>query len=390
MLNSLAYLFILGLSLGYVLNKLRLPALLGMLISGIILGPYGLDLLAPSLLNISVELRQIALIIILLRAGLALNVDELRQVGRPAVMMCFVPACFEIAGIMLIAPTLLGVTTLEAAIIGAVVAAVSPAVIVPKMLTLMENKIGTKKSIPQMIMAGGSVDDVFVIVLFSAFTTLALGGEVSAMSFTQIPVSIIMGLIVGVAGGSILNIFFRMFHMRDTIKVIILLSVSALFLGLEQFLKESISISGLLGVMSMGVIILHKNSLLAKRISPKFNKLWVGAEVLLFVLVGATVNLEYVAVAGVAAVCVILFAMIFRMTGVYISTSKTSLNFKEQLFCMIAYSPKATVQAAIGSLPLAMGLPCGEIVLTIAVLSILITAPLGAFGIDMTYNKLLK
>ncbi len=389
MLSSVAYILILGLALGYLFTKLRLPALVGMLLTGVILGPYGLNLLDSSLLDISVELRQIALVIILLRAGLALNIDELKRVGRPAVLMCFVPACFEILGVVIIAPILLGVSLLEAAIMGAVVAAVSPAVIVPKMLNLMECKIGTDKSIPQMIVAGGSVDDVFVIVLFTAFTTLALGGEVSAMSFVQIPVSIVTGLILGLSAGWGLVAYFKRFHMRDSIKLLIILSTAFMFITLEAWLKGVFPLSGLLAVMSMGAMILRKYELLAKRISPKFNKLWVGAEILLFVLVGATVDISYATSAGFAAVGVICLSLLFRMVGVFVSMVKTPLSLSERLFCMIAYMPKATVQAAIGSLPLAMGLPCGKIVLTVAVLAILITAPLGAFGIDMTYNKLL-
>ncbi len=389
MLNSLALIFIVGLTLGHLCTLVRLPSLVGMLFTGIILGSSGFNLLDESLLSISVELRQIALVIILMRAGLALNISELKRVGRPAMLICFVPACFEIAGVMLVAPPLLGVTLLEAAIIGSVVAAVSPAVIVPKMLNLMEQRIGTNKSIPQMIMAGGSVDDVFVIVLFTAFTTLAMGGDVSVVSFAQIPVSIIVGLALGVSVGYGVVAFFKRFHMRDTIKLLIIVSVAFSLLGLEAWAKGVVPISGLLAVMAMGIAILKWHERLAKRISPKFNKLWVGAEILLFVLVGATVDIGYATTAGLAAVGVIALSLMFRMAGVFVSMIKTPLSIGERLFCMIAYLPKATVQAAIGSLPLAFGLPCGKIVLTVAVLAILITAPLGAFGIDMTYQKLL-
>ncbi len=389
MLTSLAYIFILALLLGYLFTKLRLPALIGMLITGIILGPYALNLIDPSLLNISVELRKIALVIILLRAGLALNINDLKKVGRPAILMCFVPAVFEIIGMILVAPKLLGISTLEAAIMGSVVAAVSPAVIVPKMLNLMDKKIGTDKSIPQMIMAGGSVDDVFVIVLFTAFTSLAKGENVSAMSFAQIPISIITGIILGGFSGIILCKYFKKFHLRDSIKLLIMLSISFLFLQLESSLEGIVAISGLLAVMAMGITILKEYPILAKRISPKYTKLWVAAEIILFVLVGATVNISYALTAGVSAIILLLLVMLFRMAGVFIAMIMSPLNIKERLFCMIAYLPKATVQAAIGSLPLAMGLACGEIVLTVAVLAILITAPLGAFGIDLTYNKLL-
>ena len=390
MLTSLAYIFLLGLSLGYIFNKLRLPALLGMLFTGIILGPYALNLLDPSILSISADLRQLALVIILTRAGLALDLDDLKKVGRPALLMCFVPACFEIAGMVLLAPSLLGISILEAALMGTVIAAVSPAVIVPKMLFLMENKIGTKKSIPQLIMAGASVDDVFVIVLFTAFTGLLSGGEVSSASFLQIPIAIVTGLAAGILLGLVLSIYFKRFHMRDSVKVLILLSISFLLVAMEKLLKGTLPVSGLLAVMGMSATLLKNYGLLAKRLSAKFNKLWVGAEILLFVLVGATVDIKYAVAAGFAAVLLIFGVMIFRLAGVYVSLLKTPLTKKERVFCMIAYLPKATVQAAIGSTPLALGLSCGKIVLTVAVLAILITAPLGAFGVDISYKKLLE
>lgn len=390
MLTSLAYIFLLGLSLGYIFNKLRLPALLGMLFTGIILGPYALNLLDPSILSISADLRQLALVIILTRAGLALDLDDLKKVGRPALLMCFVPACFEIAGMVLLAPSLLGISVLEAALMGTVIAAVSPAVIVPKMLFLMENKIGTKRSIPQLIMAGASVDDVFVIVLFTAFTGLLSGGEVSSASFLQIPIAIVTGLAAGILLGLVLSIYFKRFHMRDSVKVLILLSISFLLVAMEKLLKGTLPVSGLLAVMGMSATLLKTYGLLAKRLSAKFNKLWVGAEILLFVLVGATVDIKYAVAAGFAAVLLIFGVMIFRLAGVYVSLLKTPLTKKERVFCMIAYLPKATVQAAIGSIPLALGLSCGKIVLTVAVLAILITAPLGAFGVDISYKKLLE
>jgi NhaP-type Na+/H+ or K+/H+ antiporter len=390
MLTSLAFIFLLGLSLGYVFMKLKLPALIGMLLTGIALGPYVLNLLEPSLLSVSVDLRQLALVIILTRAGLALDIKDLMKVGRPALLMCFVPACFEIAGMMLIAPPLLGISLLDAAIMGTVVAAVSPAIIVPKMLHLMDQKYGTSKSIPQLIMAGGSVDDVFVIVMFTAFTGLALGGNISAVSFLQIPVSILSGLVLGVLLGWLLTRYFKRYHMRDSVKVLIILSVSFLLVALERVLKGILPVSGLLAVMALGATFLKNYEVLALRLSAKFSKLWVGAEILLFVLVGATVDIKYALGAGLSAVVVILFSLLFRMAGVFVCMIKTQLTLKERVFCMIAYLPKATVQAAIGSLPLAMGLPCGKIVLTVAVLAILITAPLGAFGIDMTYKRLLE
>ncbi len=390
MLTSLAYIFLLGLALGYCFTKLKLPALLGMLLTGIILGPHICNLIAPSLLGISTELRKIALVIILLRAGLALDIKDLKKVGRPALLMCFLPACFEIGGILLLAPRLLNISLLDAAIMGTVVAAVSPAVIVPRMLMLMEKKIGTRKGIPQMIMAAGSVDDVFVIVLFTAFLSLASGHDVSALSFMQIPISIITGVALGIMVGYLLTLYFKKYHMRDSIKLLIVMSCAFLFLQLEETLGSCLPLSALLAVMFMGISLLHNYPILAKRISPKFTKLWVAAEIILFVMVGAVVDIQYALSAGLAAVVVICCAMLFRMLGVFVSTLGTSLNGKERLFCMIAYLPKATVQAAIGSLPLAVGLPCGQIVLTVAVLSILITAPIGAVAIDKTYKKLLE
>lgn len=390
MLTSLALIFICGMTLSSIFQKLKIPGLLGMLITGIVLGPYVLNLLDSSILGISADLREIALIIILMRAGLNLNIKDLKRVGRPAVLMCFVPACFEIAGMVLVAPGLLGISVLDAAIMGAVVGAVSPAVIVPKMLHLMENRYGTEKSIPQLVMAGASVDDVFVIVLFTAFTGLAQGEGISPASFAQIPVSIVLGLLIGIGLGLVLGLFFKKFHLRDSIKVVILLSASFLLVALEASLEGIVPISGLLAVMSMGAALQRKRSEAAKRLSSKFSKLWIAAEVLLFVLVGATIDINYAASAGLMAIVVVLCALLFRMLGVFCCLLKTKLLVKERLFCMIAYMPKATVQAAIGSIPLAMGLPCGKIVLTVAVLAILITAPLGAFGIDMTYKRLLK
>lgn len=390
MLTSLALIFLCGLLLGTLFSKLKLPPLLGMLLTGIVLGPYALSLLDPSILSISADLRQLALIIILIRAGLNLDIASLKKVGRPAILMCFVPACFEIGGMLVLAPPLLHISLLEAAIMGTVVAAVSPAVIVPKMLHLMETGYGTKQSIPQLIMAGASMDDVFVIVLFTSFTGLAQGQEISAVSFLSIPVSILLGLLVGAVIGVLLAQLFARFHMRDSVKVLLILSLSFLLVALENSLKNTVPFSGLLAVMSLNIAVQRKRTEVAARLSAKFSKLWVAAELILFVLVGATVVLSYVAAAGLAAVAVILGVLLFRMLGVCVCLLKTSLQKKERLFCMLAYMPKATVQAAIGSLPLSMGLSCGNIVLTVAVLSILITAPLGAFLIDLTYKKLLK
>ena len=390
MLTSLAIIFLLGMTLGGIFQKLKLPRLLGMLLTGMILGPYALDLIDSSVLSISADLREIALIIILTRAGLALDLEDLKKVGRPAILMCFVPACFEIVGMLILAPKLLGITLLEAAILGTVIAAVSPAVIVPKMLMLMEEGYGKKGKIPQLIMAGASVDDVFVIVLFTAFTGLANGEKLSALNFVQIPVSIVTGVIGGVFVGVMLGIFFSKVHIRDSIKVIILLCISFLMIALQDAIKVVIPFSGLLAVMSIGIALQKRKRVVADRLSQKYAKLWVAAEVMLFVLVGATVDLSFALAAGGMAVLLILAVLVFRMAGVYCCMLMTKLSFKERIFCMIAYMPKATVQAAIGGIPLAMGLGCGQIVLTVAVLAILITAPLGAFGIDMTYKRLLS
>lgn len=389
MLMSIALILLFGLILGSLFSKIKLPSLLGMLIVGIILSPYALNLLDESILNISADLRQIALIIILTRAGLSLNLSDLKKVGRPAVLMCFIPACAELLGTILLAPILLKTTYLEAAIIGSVIAAVSPAVIVPRMIRLMEEGCGTNKNIPQLILAGASVDDVFVIILFTAFTSLASTGNISAINFLQIPISIVLGVLVGMLLGIILIKFFQYFHMRDSVKLLIILSFSFLLIELQNHLEGIIPISGLLAIMSLGMIIKQKYDILAKRLSGKYNKLWIVAEIFLFVLVGATVDLQYALSSGISAILLVLGALLFRMFGVALSLIKTNLNRNERLFCMLAYMPKATVQAAIGSIPLSMGLACGQIVLTVAVLSILITAPLGAICVDNLYKKLL-
>lgn len=388
MLNSIAFMLLLGMLLGWVCKKIKFPSLFGMIITGIILGPYALDLIDISILNISSELRRIALLIILIRAGLSLNISDLKKVGRPAILMCFLPASFEILGMIILAPMLLGVSKLDAAIMGAVVGAVSPAVVVPKMLKLMEEGYGTNRGIPQLILAGASVDDVFVIVMFSTFTGLAQGVGASVKSFINIPVSIVTGIAIGLITGFALAKFFQKLHMRDTVKVIILLSISFMMVSFEDAYSKSIPFASLIAVMSMGISLQRNRGKVAVRLSSKFNKLWVAAEVLLFVLVGATVDLNSAFTAGFAAVLLIMGALVFRMLGVFICLLRTRLNMWERFFCMLAYMPKATVQAAIGGLPLAMGLHCGKIVLTVSVLAILITAPLGAFAIDLTYKKL--
>lgn len=390
MLTSIAVILLLGLLIGWLFSKMRLPSLLGMIIVGIIISPYCLNMVDESILSISGDLRQIALVIILTRAGLSLNLSDLKKVGRPAVLMCFVPACFEIAGTIIIAPLLLGVSVLEAAIIGSVIAAVSPAVVVPRMIKLMDEGYGKDKSIPQLILAGASVDDVFVIVIFTAFTALASTGKISVASFLQIPTSILLGILLGCLVGLILVWFFKKFHIRDSVKVLIILSVSFLLLELQNRLENLVSISGLLAIMSMGIFINQKYDILAKRLSVKYNKLWLGAEIFLFVLVGIAVDLKYAISAGVMVILLVVLALLLRMMGVVLSLTKTKLNKKERLFCAVAYTPKATVQAAIGTIPLAMGLSCGEMVLTVAVVSILLTAPFGAIGIDNSYKRLLS
>ena len=396
MLTSLALIFLVGLSMGAICGYLKLPRIIGMLATGIVLGPYVLDLLDPSILSVSADLRKIALIIILLKAGLSLNLEDLKKVGRPAVMMSFVPASFEILGYILLAPVILDITRTEAAVMGAVLGAVSPAVVVPRMVKLMETGYGTKKAIPQMILAGASCDDIFVIVLFTTFLSMAQGGKASAVSFLNIPVSIVLGVFLGAVAGYLLYLFFetayaRKHYVRNSMKVIIVLGFSFLMIAVENWLDGKVAVSGLLAVVSMACVLKMKSTaFVSKRLSEKFGKLWLAAEVVLFVLVGAAVDIRYTLEAGSAAVLMILAALVFRAVGVVFCTVKTNLTLKERIFCVIAYLPKATVQAAIGSVPLAAGLPCGKIVLSVAVMAIIITAPLGAFGMDATYQKFLE
>lgn len=390
MLTSLGLVLLLGLALGELARRLWLPPLVGMLAAGMVLGPYALDLLSPALLGISADLRQLALIIILTRAGLSLDVAALKKLGLPAVLMCFLPACFEIAGMVILAPALLGVSPLDAAIMGAVVGAVSPAVIVPRMLRLSQEGWGVNRGIPQLILAGASVDDVFVIVVFTAFTGLAAGtGGLSPATFLQVPVSILTGVLLGLALGWLLGQLFARFHMRDSVKVVILLSLAFLLVAAQDALEGTLPFSGLLAVMAAGVGLQHRRRVVAQRLSLKFSKLWVGAEVALFVLVGAAVDLRYAAAAGIWAVAAVLGALCFRALGVLVCVAFTPFSPREKLFCVLAYLPKATVQAAIGGVPLAMGLGCGQMVLTVAVIAILITAPLGALAIDRSYTRLL-
>lgn len=389
MLFSIALILLIGMLMGWLCTKIKLPSLLGMILTGMIIGPHILNLIDNSIMDISADLRKIALIIILTRAGLTLNIADLKKVGRPAILMCFLPAAFEILGMIILAPELLGITILESAIMGAVVGAVSPAVIVPRMIKLIEEGYGTKKGIPQLILAGASVDDVFVIVMFTVFTSMAQGDGVSIMSFVNIPVSIILGVVIGLITGTLIALLFKMYHIRDTVKTLILLCISFILVTCEDKIALPVSFSALIAIMFIGVAIQGKCSDASERLTIKFNKLWVGAEIILFVLVGATVDISYLPAAGLPAVCLIFGVLIFRMTGVLLCLMKTNLTIKERLFCMFSYMPKATVQAAIGGVPLAMGLSCGNIVLTVAVLAILITAPLGAFIIDSTYRRIL-
>lgn len=395
MLTSLALVFLIGLSMAAICQKIKLPRIIGMLLTGIILGPYVFDLFDSSILGISTDLRQMALVIILIKAGLSLNIQDLKKVGRPAIMMSFLPAVFEILAFILFAPYVLGITRIEAAVMGAVMGAVSPAVVVPRMVQLMEENYGTDKSIPQMILAGASLDDVFVIVLFTTFTGMAQGGSATIMDFVNIPVSIVLGLALGAIVGFFLSWFFETNYshqnlVRNSMKVIIVLGTAFLLLAVEDWMDGIVAVSGLLAVMSMAMVLAMRSvPEVTVRLQEKFGKLWLAAEVILFVLVGAAVDIRYTLEAGLSAVLMIAIGLLFRCIGVWICMFGTELNNKERLYCTIAYLPKATVQAAIGSVPLALGLPCGKIVLSVAVMSILITAPLGAIGMDQSYKKLL-
>ena len=390
MLLSISLILILGMFMGWICQKIKLPSLLGMLITGIVLGPYVLNMLDDSILGISAELRKIALIIILTRAGLGLDLSGLKKIGRPAVLMCFVPASFELIGMILLAPKLMGLTVLEAAIMGAVLAAVSPAVVVPRMVKLMDEGYGVNEGIPQLILAGASVDDVYVIVLFSTFVGMMQGEGASILKFVNIPISIFLGIAIGLLIGVLLAYFFKKMHIRDTSMVLIILSISFLLVVMEDKLSTPITFSALIAIMFIGIGLQKKRETVAKRLSVKYGKLWVAAEVFLFVLVGATVNIGYLGKVGVKALIVIIGALVFRMFGVFVCLLGTSLKRKERLFTMLAYTPKATVQAAIGGIPLALGFTCGDLVLTVAVLAIVLTAPLGAFAIDLSYKKLLN
>ncbi len=387
MLISLALIFIAGFFTADIFKALKLPGIIGMLLTGIVTGSFVLDLLDPSILGISSELRQIALIIILIKAGLSLDLSDLKKVGRPAIMMSFVPACLEITGYIIFAPLLLGLTRTESALMGAVLSAVSPAVVVPRMVSLIEEKAGTKKSIPQMILAGASCDDIFVIVLFSTFVTMEQGGTVNISDFLDIPVSMVTGVVFGIIAGIVLSIVFKI-KKDSVVRTVIMLSVAFILMTAENSLKKYIAVSGLLAVVAMACTVKIKGY--SEELSGKFGKLWIPAEIMLFVLVGAAVDIRYTMTAGINAAAMIFIALVFRTAGVLLCTAGTELNIKERLFCVIAYLPKATVQAAIGSVPLSLGLSCGKTVLSVAVLAIIITAPLGAVGIDMTKGRFLE
>ena len=396
MVTSLALIFLVGLSAALICRKIKLPRIIGMLVTGIVIGPFVLDWLDPSILGISSELRQIALIIILVKAGLSLNISDLKKVGRPAVLMSFLPALFEIAAFVIFAPMMLKISYLEAAITGAVLGAVSPAIVVPRMVQLMETGYGTDKSIPQLILAGASLDDVFVIVSFSTFVGMAQGNSASVMDFVNIPVSIVLGILIGAAAGFVISFIFEFAHrkgssIRQSLKVIVTLGTAFLLMAAETWLENIVAVSGLLAVMSMACVVqLQCRKEVSADLSAKYGRLWLAAEVILFVLVGAAVDIRYTLGAGAAAVLLIFIALVSRSVGVLLCLIGTPLNRKEKLYCVIAYLPKATVQAAIGSVPLSLGLPCGKLVISVAVLSILITAPLGAIGMDLSYKKLLK
>lgn len=390
MLLSISLILIIGMSMGWICQKIKLPGLIGMLITGILLGPYALNLLDESILELSPDLRKIALIIILTRAGLDLDISGLKKNGRPAILMCFVPATFELLGTILLVPWLMGLSVLEAAVMGAVLAAVSPAVVVPRMVRLMDEGYGVKEGIPQLILAGASVDDVYVIVLFSTFVGMLQGEGASIIRFINIPASILLGIAIGFLLGILLAYYFKKVHVRDTSKVLIILSISFLLVVIEDKLTTPITFASLIAVMFIGIGLQNKREDVARRLSVKYGKLWVAAEVFLFVLVGATVNIGYLGNVGVKALVVITGALAFRMLGVFVCLLGTSLRRREKVFTMMAYTPKATVQAAIGGIPLALGFACGDMMLTVAVLAIVLTAPLGAFAIDLSYKKLLN
>jgi NhaP-type Na+/H+ or K+/H+ antiporter len=389
-LLSIGLILGLGFLFGVLFEKIKLPKIIGMIFIGILIGPSVLNIINGSVLNISAELRQTALVIILTRAGLSLDLENLKKIGRPALLMCFVPAIFEIAVITLIAPPLLGVTIFEALLIGSVVAAVSPAIIIPRMLKLQEAGYGKNKNVPELIMAGASVDDIFVIVLFYAFLGLSSGNALNLRTLVEIPVSIILGIIIGIVVGLGISRTLKKITVNEITQFLIVFAMSLALLGFETFIQTHVKFSALISIITLGMVIFLDNKIVATILQKQYASLWVFFEIILFVLVGISVDLNYVLSAGFMPIVVILIALIGRTIGVYISLIFTNLNFKERLFIIISYIPKATVQASIGAIALTNGLSVGPLILTIAVFSILITAPIGAILTDLSYKKLLQ
>lgn len=389
-LFSLGIILIGGFLAGLLFEKIKLPKIVGMIIVGILIGPSFLNVIDSSIINISAMLRQIALVIILTRSGLSLNIANLKKIGRPAILMCFVPATFEIIGVVVLAPLLLKISLIEALLLGAVLAAVSPAVAVPRMLKLKKEGYGEDKNIAELIMAGSSADDIYVIVLFYAFLGLNQSGTINAFSFLNIPLSIVLGVGVGLLMGLLLSFLYKKIVMPTVIKILVLLSTSFLLIGIEELVSQYVAFSALLGIITMGMVILFKSKETAQEIENGYHKMWVFFEILLFVLVGVSVDINYAISAGFMPVLVLGGALLFRMLGVYVSLLFTKLNMRERIFSIFSYLPKATVQASIGGIALSGGLPVGSLILTMAVLSILITAPLGAILMDVSYKRLLK
>ena len=390
MLLSLSLVFLSGLAGAYIAQALRLPRIIGMLAAGIIVGPCCLGVLDEKILYISPDLRKLALVIILIKAGLSLNIEDLKRVGRPSLLLSFLPAAFEVAAVTFIAPLLFGISYTEAALLGSVLAAVSPAVVIPKMTELIDSRYGTGKSIPQMILAGASLDDIFVIVLFSTFLTASRSGTLNLSSFADIPVSVLSGIAAGIISGLILSrIMKSMKSLTLPHKVIMILSLALLLTGAEDMIKPYFAFSGLLAVISSAAVVRVKDRDSAQE-AASFTKLWAGAEIILFVLIGAAVDINYTLRAGIPAILLLAFSLSVRSLGVILSLSGTALNRKERLFTVFSYLPKATVQAAIGGVPLAMGLSSGSLILSVAVLSIVVTAPLGALLMEVSYRKLLE
>ena len=390
MLLSLALIILVGLVLNSIFLKIKIPGILAYLLTGIFLGPYVLDLIDHSILNMSADLREIALVIILLRAGLSLDIKDLRKSGLPAILLSFLPAVAEISIFAIIGPFLFDISLIESLILATAAIAVSPAIIIPRMIHFVETKQGTEKQIPQMVLAGSSIEDIFVLVLFTVFVKVYQTSSFNALTIALFPLSLLSGVIIGIILGLFLVFIFKKFHVRDTLKVMIISGTAFLLVVLDDFTKAYFEISGLIAIIALGSTILETHPILASRLSVKFSKVWVGAEIMLFVLVGSIVDITQLGKIGLLAILIIIAGLLVRSLFVYISTAKSNLNNKEKLFVIIAYLPKATVQAAIGSIPLSLGIPAGELILAISVLTIFITAPLGAIGIDRLGPKLLS